>query len=365
MTDRNHIPSLDGIRAWAALWVFSVHAKLLEGVPGGFGVTVFFFLSGYLITTLLRLEYEKSGDISLRKFYLRRVYRILPPMYIVMALAYGLWLIGAQPGSPTGTAIAAQIGHLTNYFMAFNGPGHIIPSTGLMWSLAVEEHFYFLYPLALLLLLRRFPYRKIALILLAACFIVMLWRSYLTTHAHTIGDYTYLATDARLDSLLYGCILGLWCNPALDPPRLSSNPWLWTALLAAAIAVLIFTFEYHTRTSDGFAYSLQGLALLPFFYCAIRFNRWPVFRWLELRPVRAMGIISYTFYLSHLTTLHVLRYLVPHRRFEWAIALPIAIGFSAAMYVLIERPLAERRRKLSAGFVLSAEPNAHDTDRFP
>jgi len=323
-----------------------VHAKLLEGVPGGFGVTIFFFLSGYLITTLLRLEYEKTGDISLRKFYLRRAYRILPPMYIVLALAYGLWLIDALPGAPTGGAIAAQIAHLTNYFIVFNGDTHIIPSTGLMWSLAVEEHFYLIYPIALLLLLRHLAYRNVVWILFAVCFVVMLWRTYMTTHAPGLGDYTYVATDARLDSLLYGCILGLWCNPAIDTQRLSANAWLWTGVLAVAAAVLIFTFEYHTATSDGFTYSLQGLALLPVFYCAIRFNRWPAFRWLELPPVRAMGIISYTFYLIHLLILHLLRYLVPHRRHEWVVALPLAIAFATGMYFLVERPLAERRRKL-------------------
>jgi peptidoglycan/LPS O-acetylase OafA/YrhL len=346
MDGRNHIPSLDGIRALAALWVFGVHAHLLQGVPGGFGVTVFFFLSGYLITTLLRLEYEKTGDISLRKFYLRRVYRILPPMYIVMALAYVLWLVGAQPGEPSGSAVVAQVAHLTNYFIIFDGDKHIIPSTGLMWSLAVEEHFYLLYPIFLLLLLRHLAYRHIVWILLAICFLVMLWRTYLTTHAPGQGYYTYLATDARIDSILYGCTLGLCGKPPKDTQRLSANRWLWSGVLVIAAAVVIITFQYQEATYDGFTYSLQGLALLPFFYCAIRFNQWPAFRWLELPPVRAMGIISYTFYLTHLLTLHVLRHLLPHKRYEWLMALPIAIAFSAGMYLLVERPLAERRRKL-------------------
>src|SRR5262245_57371978 len=83
-TSSTHIPSLDGIRAFAALWVFAAHAGLEQALPGGFGVTVFFFLSGYLITTLLRMEYQATGTISLKKFYLRRVYRIWPPMYIVL-----------------------------------------------------------------------------------------------------------------------------------------------------------------------------------------------------------------------------------------------------------------------------------------
>src|SRR5688572_21709228 len=83
-----HIQSLDGIRAMSVLWVFFAHAGLAEwGVPGNLGVTVFFFLSGYLITTLLRIEFERHGSISLGAFYLRRTLRIFPPMYLTLAIA--------------------------------------------------------------------------------------------------------------------------------------------------------------------------------------------------------------------------------------------------------------------------------------
>src|ERR1700733_3228445 len=82
-----HIPSLDGIRAASFLIVFAAHAGLADLVPGGFGVTVFFFLSGYLITTLLRMEWQQSGTVSLKQFSLRRVLRILPPFYFTLLLA--------------------------------------------------------------------------------------------------------------------------------------------------------------------------------------------------------------------------------------------------------------------------------------
>src|SRR5689334_10066848 len=83
-TDGFYIPSLDGIRAAAVGLVFLAHAGLNERVPGNFGVTVFFFLSGFLITTLLRMEFDKTGRISLKAFYPRRTLRILPPMYLVL-----------------------------------------------------------------------------------------------------------------------------------------------------------------------------------------------------------------------------------------------------------------------------------------
>jgi peptidoglycan/LPS O-acetylase OafA/YrhL len=79
------IPSLDGIRAIALLIVFAAHAQLIKGSPGGFGVTIF-FLSGYLITSLLRDEVRRTGTISLKAFYLRRLLRIFPPCYLTVEL---------------------------------------------------------------------------------------------------------------------------------------------------------------------------------------------------------------------------------------------------------------------------------------
>src|SRR5206468_983726 len=79
------IPSLDGLRALSFLAVFVAHAGLEKLIPAHLGLALFFFLSGYLITTLLRLEFEKSGRINLPQFYLRRVLRIFPPFYLVLA----------------------------------------------------------------------------------------------------------------------------------------------------------------------------------------------------------------------------------------------------------------------------------------
>src|SRR5271165_2481206 len=91
-----HFPSLDGLRAVSFLLVFLAHAGLDHQVPGGFGVTTFFFLSGFLITSLMRLE-AQSGSVSLKHFYLRRVFRILPPFYLVLALATVLAVLGVVP----------------------------------------------------------------------------------------------------------------------------------------------------------------------------------------------------------------------------------------------------------------------------
>ena len=83
-SNKFHIPSLDGLRAVAICIVFLSHAGLSKIIPGGLGVTIFFFLSGYLITTLLRLEHIKTGKIDLKKFYIRRMLRIWPNFYLVL-----------------------------------------------------------------------------------------------------------------------------------------------------------------------------------------------------------------------------------------------------------------------------------------
>src|SRR3954447_19459314 len=116
-----YIPSLDGIRAAAVLLVFAAHAGLNERVPGNFGVTVFFFLSGYLITTLLRIEQDKRGRISLKDFYLRRALRILPSMYVVLAAASLLTGFGLLEGYLDVSAVTAQVVHLSNYYIVVNG----------------------------------------------------------------------------------------------------------------------------------------------------------------------------------------------------------------------------------------------------
>jgi peptidoglycan/LPS O-acetylase OafA/YrhL len=92
-----HLPSLNGIRTVAFALVFLGHAGLNKIVPAAFGVTLFFFLSGYLITALLRLELEKTGTVSLKNFYLRRMLRILPPFYLVFACALGAYGVGLLP----------------------------------------------------------------------------------------------------------------------------------------------------------------------------------------------------------------------------------------------------------------------------
>lgn len=347
----NVIPSLDGIRAVSFLIVFLSHAYLGNIVPGAFGVTVFFFLSGYLITTLLRLEYDNSGRVSFRDFYLRRALRILPPFYTVLILAVILTWLGVSPGSLRIDALVAVFAHVANYWIIFRGYSGMPAGTGAYWSLAVEEHFYLVFPLVYVLLQRvlaRQRFRQ-ALFLLVCCVAVLIWRILLVSRGH-VGEYrTYLATDTRIDSILFGCALAVGGNPILD--RLPGSPSLWRWLfLPLGVFLLFVTFVYHDESfRETFLYSLQGIGLIPIFVVAIREPGWGVFRLLNLPLVRQIGVLSYSLYLVHHVMLFLFEKQFPNiSPVAWACgALVASILVALAIHALIEKPCGQLRKRLA------------------
>ena len=141
--DSGVIPSLDGLRAVSILIVLVSHAGYGTIVPGGLGVTIFFFLSGYLITTLMLAEHERTGELDVVRFYARRVFRLMPPLIVTLAIVYGLTFAGLVPGGITLAGLASQLLYFANYYQIFFDPGNTIPGgTEVLWSLAVEEHYY-------------------------------------------------------------------------------------------------------------------------------------------------------------------------------------------------------------------------------
>jgi len=342
-----HLPSLDGIRAASFLLVFAAHAGLDRVVPGGFGVTVFFFLSGYLITTLLRIEHDTYGTISLKRFYQRRALRILPPFYLVLGLSALAAKLGVIAGGVSGHAVLAQALHAANYWIVRHGYAGEPAGTGVYWSLAVEEHFYLVFP-CLYLLLRRFvgSSRREASVLWALCSVVFAWRCVLVLGLGASANRTYLATDTRVDSILFGCALALLGNPALDgPSRISEACWK-RILLPLGVLGLLFTFVYRAPAfRETLRYSLQGVALIPVFVVALRWPTWGPYRVLNLRAVSFVGELSYVLYLVHHVLLDALVALPGVVRAPLALALAVAVAW--AIHDLVEKPCARLRKRLS------------------
>jgi peptidoglycan/LPS O-acetylase OafA/YrhL len=351
--NRSHIPSLDGLRATAIMLVFFAHVGYMYNVswmgnfPGGFGVTVFFFLSGYLITTLLRREFEHTGSISFRKFYLRRAYRIFPPLYIVLFLIFLLAIFGVVQHQMRWGAVLSEVFFWSNYYnLVHDMKGtFFVPTTGVTWSLAIEEQFYILFPIGLLALLRRMNYERIARILFTLCVIALLWRCLLVYGMNVSGGYTYGGTDTRYDSLLYGCILGLWRNPVYEPEwKFSIGP---RTMFVIAILLLLSTFIYRDEAFRAtFRYTVQGIALFPIFWLAIRYPEWPIFSWFNWPFVRFVGAISFTVYLSHVMALEFADRLLEDKLPRAILGTAFTLSFSTLMYVLVEGPLAKLRQQL-------------------
>ena len=212
----------------------------------------------------MRQEYEQYGNISFKNFYLRRLYRIAPPMYLVIALMLVLSAVGLIKGSPSLGGLLSGLFQYTNYYYLNNGADGLIPFTGQYWSLAIEEHFYLIFPALFLCLVKRFSYKRMALALLGLFLLDLAWRLVLIKAFGSAPKRNYWATDTRLDGLLYGCIMAIWWNPVLDKVDLFKSVVVKWIVLFASLGILLFTLAFRNEFfRETLRYTLQGIALFP------------------------------------------------------------------------------------------------------
>lgn len=350
-----YIPSLDGIRAIAFLIVFLSHAGL-KFVPGGFGVTVFFFLSGYLITTLLRREHDRSSKIDFKKFYMRRLLRIWPPFYVVLFLAVIVsFLVGTYSNAESSghylQAFLSQFFHFSNYYNIEYGNQYMALGTEVYWSLAVEEHFYLMFPL-LYVLLRRMGIGSTqqATVFWSLCYLVLLWRCLLVFGMGADYERIFFATDTRVDSILFGCALAVTGNPAMDQDRQISEFNLKFIYLPLGCGLLLSSFLFRTDAfRDTLRYSIQGIALYPFFIAAIRHPDWIIFQPLNWGWVRFFGVLSYSLYLIHFVVIRALGVVLPDLGMigSGPLSLIISLVLSYGIYRFAELPAAKIKKKFA------------------
>ncbi len=375
------IPSLDGWRAIAVGMVVFGHAKLIPGRFASLGVAVFFFLSGYLITTLMKEEFAKSGTVSLKNFFLRRLLRLTPPLVTTLAVAYAMAWLGWIDGKTSPFGFASLLFYFHNYYYVFWEPGGSVPlGVGVYWSLAVEQHFYLLFPLLFLVFnllgsdspkacpepgdgygtrnpaghlvcqgwfIRGKNNRKLVWFLVSVCLAVLLWRIVLAIGLHVEYQRVYFTTDTRLDAILFGCLLALWRNPMEEPPDRGSmvwrNPWL---IGGSAVIVLDFLLVRNLTYCKTFHFTLESLSLAPFFFFSIRDSKQPIFKVLGQLWLVRIGELSYSIYLIHCVVLFNIDRYFQARWVQLAISFAVIGVYVLVVERFVERPFAKFRKAL-------------------
>lgn len=348
MTGIGYRPEIDGLRALAVVPVIMFHLGL--GVPGGFvGVDVFFVISGFLITGIIRRGLENE-TLSLLEFWERRIRRIFPAMFVVVmtTLAVGCWLLLPAELEELGESSVAQSLLIANaYFWRatgyFAGPAELKPLLHT-WSLAVEEQFYLFFPLALCFLRRLSSKRLFAL--LTAVALISFAGSVYGANFHTTATFYLLPTRAW--ELLIGCML------AVFPWKFKSSPRRDSAIATLGLIAIVLTmFLYDSETPfPGFAAAPPVLGTAAIIFATANTQNIWLCKVLSLRPIVFIGLISYSLYLWHWPAIVYTR--IYFGLFDWkqiVFASVVSLSLAILSWRFVETPcrrntFLRRRRRL-------------------
>jgi peptidoglycan/LPS O-acetylase OafA/YrhL len=294
---RWHVAGLDGVRGLAILLVLCSHSVIYTDAggltpnglaAGSAGVAIFFVLSGYLITTLLLREEERDGSIQLTSFYARRALRLFPALWLYLLVVFGIWLAGQLPEHPWHSLVTSLF-----YVRNLVGRGH---ETDHLWSLAIEEQFYLLWPVFLCCVPAR--QRTRLWIVAVALVAITLWRIAAAHYGLASSGALYIRTDFRGDAPLFGCAiaLGLRAFP-------KAAHWLQSRRQSGVfsfVGVAGLTAWIGLRLGDDVLPGLD-LTIVGLFGSALVLSQAGspsrVSRWLTWRPLTMLGQISYGVYL--------------------------------------------------------------------
>jgi len=338
------VPGLDGLRGLAVLAVVAFHTGAASG--GFLGVEVFFVLSGFLITSLLLQSSDQHRTIDLVAFYRRRFWRLTPPLVVVLSATCLAAAAGMSSLRQASLATVSTLGYFANWI---NVGGQEFGPLGHMWSLSIEEQFYFAWPLVLALVCRLLADpRQRAVYLFGISVCMFLFGSYL--RIGLVGDTgwfdrVYYATDTRSPAILAGCAAA--CLLRLQVLRSGRSRMAQVGIVGAWLMLLAMLLLGAERSQMTYT------VLLPWFdivccvvLLALATGTDPLRMVISFGPLRYMGRISYGVYLWHLPILVATNGLPDGMREAAQILTPVMLA--AAMYRYVEVPLQSRFGRGSA-----------------
>lgn len=351
-----HLPGLDGLRGVAVVMVLVFHSGL-GWLPGGFlGVSIFFTLSGFLITSLLLGELESSGRIGLGSFWSRRLRRLLPASLAAIALVVLMapWLTTAvEEGRLRGDAVAGVL-YVSNwrYVSADVSYEELFATVSPLlhlWSLAIEAQLYLVLPIVIMVAAWTGLRRRGIGVVLAGCAVA----SAVVSTVFLSGDRLYYGTDARAAELLVGAVLACWWRP---PERRLADQGggrpTWTTWIPLGALGAVILIARITSTGSDWVYSgaLAGFALLSVVLVIGAVERGPLRRLLECRALTIVGTVSYGLYLYHWP---IFVWMTPDRTdldgvALFGVQLAATAAVSASSYLILESPV-RRRLILASG----------------
>jgi len=356
---RRYMPGLDGLRALAVLAVIAYHLNLTWAPGGLLGVCIFFVLSGYLITDILVVQWESSGGINLKGFWLGRARRLLPALF-VMLTGVIVWLSLYDPtrlSSLWNDVLAAifyssnwwLILHKVSYFASFGPPSPF----GHLWSLAVEEQFYLVGPLLLGLGFRYVPQRSRLIGLIMALLVASAAAMAIIYTPGLDPSRVYYGTDTRAFALLIGAVLALvWPSRKLSAALSPQRRIILDAVGGAGLLVLLLMIwksnQYQTFLYYGGLLLFSIAAAVVVAVLAHPSSR--LGRLFGTQPLRWLGVWSYGIYLWHYPVIVLTSPAVNTGGVNIELALgqtALSIALAAISWYFIEDPIRRGKWKQS------------------
>lgn len=354
--DRNYklryMPGLDGLRAIAVLGIIVYHLNP-QWLSGGFlGVDTFFVISGYLITSLLIFEYYREGTVDLKAFWIRRLKRLIPAVYFMVSAVLVLVLL-LKPGliiDIKRDAIAAFL-YVSNWWYISQNVDYFnqfaIAPLKHLWSLAIEEQFYVVYPLLIYFLFKILK-RKNIIITLWIISILSLFTMAIVFWVTGDSSRVYFGTDTRLQTLLLGCILGFLWNPFSLKKTTYTISFIGINLsgIIAFITLIILMF----MISDHDHWIYQGgfyfISLITLFVIASSVHPSSILaKLLSFKLLTYIGKRSYSLYLWHFPIIVLMHsYFVQGQIPNYIYIIDVIVMFIMAefSYQFIENPIRKK-----------------------